>query len=50
MVTSGNAKASDIVIENGKKEGLPAKLCEECAYYADYWGDDENHHIEPVKV
>ena len=50
MVASGYAKTSDIVIQNGEKEGLPAKLCEACAYCADYGSDDENNHIEPVKV
>lgn len=50
MVASGNAKTSDIVIQSGEKEGFPAKLCEACTYSADYGSDDENNHIEPVKV
>ena len=49
MVASGDAKTSDIVIKNGKKESLPAKLCEVCTYHTDYGGNDENNHIEPVK-
>ena len=50
MVASGDAKTSDVVIKDGKKESLPTKLCEVCTYYANYGSNDENNHIEPVKI
>ena len=50
MITSGNTKTGDVVIENGKKEGFPSKLCKTCAYYADDGSEDENSYVKPVKV
>lgn len=50
VVACGDAETGDIVVENGKEEGLPSELDEVGADEANDGGDAEDNDVEPVKV
>lgn len=50
VVPSGNAKASEVVVEDGEEEGLPTEFGKGSANDAYNWGDAEDDDVEPVKV